>query len=76
MNSLFLEMLVVFLKRAAADKMGEHHSVFALAIGVRPGEYRGLKWRDLDLERDLVPVQNELCVGDGAVIISRVGIDQ
>src|ERR1700687_634870 len=54
-----------FLKHATDDRLG---AMFALALttGMRPGEYMGLKWSDVDLDKGVVVVQRALIVtGDG-----------
>lgn len=33
---------------------------FALATGIRPEEYLGLQWKDVDLERGVVTVRRAL----------------
>lgn len=48
-----------FLKEAANDRWFALF-VLALATGLRPSEYFGLKWSDVDLERGLVTVQRSL----------------
>jgi integrase len=48
-----------FLKEAASDRWFALF-VLALATGLRPSEYFGLKWSDVDLEQGLVTVQRSL----------------
>jgi integrase len=48
-----------FLAEAASDRWVALF-VLALATGLRPSEYFGLKWSDIDLERGLVTVQRSL----------------
>ena len=48
-----------FLKETVSDRWGALF-VLALATGLRPSEYFGLKWLDIDLERGLVTVQRSL----------------
>ena len=48
-----------FLAEAASDRWVALF-VLALATGLRPSEYFGLKWSDIDLEQGLVTVQRSL----------------
>jgi integrase len=48
-----------FLKAAAEDRWGVLFA-FALATGMRPEEYLGLQWKDVDLERGTVAVRRAL----------------
>ena len=48
-----------FLKAAAQDRWGVLFA-FALATGMRPEEYLGLQWKDLDLEKGIVTVQRAI----------------
>ena len=48
-----------FLKAAAQDRWGVLF-VFALATGMRPEEYLGLQWKDLDLEKGIVTVRRAI----------------
>ena len=48
-----------FLAEAASDRWVALF-VLALATGLRPSEYFGLKWSDVDLEQGLVTVQRSL----------------
>jgi integrase len=48
-----------FLAKAASDRWIALF-VLALATGLRPSEYFGLKWSDVDLEHGLVTVQRSL----------------
>jgi integrase len=48
-----------FIKAAAEDKWGIIF-VFALATGMRPEEYLGLQWKDVDLEQGVVIVRRAL----------------
>lgn len=48
-----------FLAEAASDRWAALF-VLALATGLRPSEYFGLKWSDVDLEQGLVTVQRSL----------------
>jgi len=52
----------------AAIEGTKHDALFKLALftGMRPGEYLGLRWQDLDLKTGLVTVQRTLVkTGDG-----------
>jgi integrase len=59
MQSLTPAEAAGFLKEAANDRWFALF-VLALATGLRPSEYFGLKWSDVDLERGLVTVQRVL----------------
>jgi integrase len=48
-----------FLKEAKSDRWSALF-VLALATGLRPSEYLGLKWSDIDLERGVINVQRSL----------------
>lgn len=48
-----------FLKAAAVDRWGVLFA-FALATGMRPEEYLGLQWKDVDLEHGVVIVRRAL----------------
>jgi integrase len=48
-----------FLKEAASDRWCALF-ILALATGLRPSEYFGLKWSDIDLDSGLVTVQRSL----------------
>jgi integrase len=48
-----------FLKAAAADRWGVLFA-FALATGMRPEEYLGLQWKEVDLEHGVVAVRRAL----------------
>jgi integrase len=48
-----------FLKAAASDRWGVLFA-FALATGLRPEEYLGLQWKDVDLERGIVTIRRAL----------------
>lgn len=50
------EQVAIFVEAARGDRYG---LMFILAImtGMRPGEYMGLKWRDLDFEKGTVTVK-------------------
>jgi integrase len=60
MNALSPEMARKFLEACASDKWGVLFQL-ALATGMRPEEYLGLKWSDVDLEQSRVTVQRTLC---------------
>lgn len=62
-----------FLAAARSDR---YHVAFLLSIttGLRPSEYLGLKWEDIDLTRGMVSVQRTLarngrCDKDGAPVL-------
>lgn len=59
MQSLTPADATCFLKEAASDRWCTLF-VLALATGLRPSEYFGLKWSDIDLELGLVTVQRSL----------------
>jgi integrase len=59
MQSLTPAEAASFLKEAANDRWFALF-VLALATGLRPSEYFGLKWSDVDLERGLITVQRSL----------------
>jgi integrase len=59
MQSLTPEEATRFLKEAANDRWSALF-ILALATGLRPSEYFGLKWADIDLEHGLVTVQRSL----------------
>lgn len=48
-----------FLKAARQDRWGGLFA-FALATGMRPEEYLGLQWKDVDLDRGVVTVRRAL----------------
>jgi integrase len=56
MHSLSPQEATEFLKAAAQDRWGVLFA-FALATGMRPEEYLGLQWKDLDLDKGIVTVQ-------------------
>ncbi|HYP28661.1 MAG TPA: tyrosine-type recombinase/integrase [Blastocatellia bacterium] len=60
MQSLSPESAASFLAAAAKDKWGIIFS-FALVTGMRPEEYLGLQWKDIDFQSGLVTVQRTLC---------------
>lgn len=60
MNALSPEMARRFLEACATDKWAVLFQL-ALSTGMRPEEYLGLKWSDIDFDRDLVTVQRTLC---------------
>lgn len=59
MQALSPEQAGQFLEAAKADRL---HALFVLAVagGLRPGEYLGLQWPDVDVERGTVTVQRTL----------------
>ena len=62
MQALSPEEAVAFLNAAKADRLGALFDL-AVASGMRPGEYLGLKWSDVDLEVGTVTVQRTLVLG-------------
>ena len=48
-----------FLEAATDDRYGVLF-LFALITGMRPGEYLGLQWKDLDLQKGVVTIQRTL----------------
>jgi integrase len=59
MQSLTPAEAARFLKEAASDRWSTLF-VLALATGLRPSEYLGLKWADVDLEQGVINVQRSL----------------
>jgi len=59
MQALSPEEAGEFLKAATEDKWGVLFS-FALATGMRPEEYLGLQWKDVDMARGCVSVRRSL----------------
>jgi integrase len=59
MQSLTPAEAARFLKEAASDRWSALF-VLALATGLRPSEYLGLKWVDVDLEQGVINVQRSL----------------
>jgi integrase len=59
MHALSPEEARQFLIHVADDRLG---AMFALAVttGMRPGEYMGLRWPDIDLEKGVIVVQRTL----------------
>jgi integrase len=60
MNALSPEMARRFLEAAATDKWAVLFQL-ALSTGMRPEEYLGLKWSDIDLDGAVVTIQRTLC---------------
>lgn len=60
MKALTPEMAGRFLRTAATDKWGVLFRL-ALVTGMRPEEYLGLKWQDINFQRGIVTVQRTLC---------------
>jgi integrase len=56
MKALSPEEAARFIEAAAKDRWGVLF-VFALATGMRPEEYLGIQWKDVDLEQGLAIVQ-------------------
>jgi integrase len=59
MQSLTPAEAARFLEEAASDRWTALF-VLALATGLRPSEYLGLKWADVDLEQGVINVQRSL----------------
>jgi len=59
MHALSPKEAAEFLKAAAQDRWGFLFT-FALATGMRPEEYLGLQWKDLDLDKGIVTVRRAL----------------
>lgn len=61
MTALSPEQAALFLKHAAGNRWT---ALFALAIttGMRPGEYLGLQWKDVDLDCGSVTVRRALSI--------------
>jgi integrase len=59
MSALSSGQAAAFLKAAAEDSLGVLFA-FALATGMRPEEYFGLQWKDVDLARGTATVQRTL----------------
>jgi integrase len=59
MKALSVEEVDRFMTAAAADRWHVLFA-FALATGMRPGEYLGLQWKDVDLRAGTVKVQRSL----------------
>jgi len=53
------DQAAAFLESAKADRLGAMF-LTALTTGMRPGEYFGLKWSDVDFEKSTVTVQRAL----------------
>jgi integrase len=49
-----------FLDAASGDRWGLIY-LLALITGMRPEEYLGLQWKDIDAERGIITVQRALC---------------
>ncbi len=64
MHALSPEQAQAFLKAAADDKWGV---LFALALttGMRPGEYLGLQWKDVDLTKGIATVRRAVAFRSG-----------
>jgi integrase len=59
MQALSPEQATRFLAHAANDRLGALFSL-ALTTGMRPGEYLGLQWKDIDLKKGAVVVRRTL----------------
>jgi integrase len=59
MQALTPEQAAKFLQAAASDR---HTALFNLAVvaGLRPSEYLGLQWKDVDFDKGVVTVQRTL----------------
>lgn len=64
MAALNREEATRFLEAAKGDRLGFLFS-FALSSGMRPGEYLGVQWKDIDLEAGTVVVQRGLVQNKG-----------
>jgi integrase len=62
-NVLTPEEVTRFLEAAKSDRLAALFDL-ALATGMRPGEYLGLKWQDVDLEAAVLVVERTLVTGD------------
>lgn len=64
MKCFTLEEVKKFLETAKASK---HYALFLLAIqtGMRPEEYLGLQWKDIDLDRKVLSVRRALIARKG-----------
>jgi integrase len=59
MQALSPEQATKFLQHAATDRLSALFSL-ALTTGMRPGEYLGLQWKDVDLKKGVVVVRRTL----------------
>ena len=59
MQALSPDEAACFLVAASEDRYGVLFT-FALITGMRPEEYLGLQWKDVDLQKDIVTVQRTL----------------
>lgn len=59
MHALSPKQATAFLEAAAEDRWSVLFA-FALVTGMRPEEYLGLQWKDVDLERGRITVQRAL----------------
>jgi len=64
LRALSPEQVGQFLDVAKADRLGALF-VLAIATGMRPGEYLGLQWPDVDLEKGAVVVRRTLVCQHG-----------
>ena len=64
------EEAMVFRDHVESDRLGALFSV-ALAIGLRKGEALGLRWNDIDFEREELRVRNQLQRVKGQGLILR-----
>lgn len=61
MLALSPEEVAHFIKVAQSDRYGVMFT-FAVITGMRPGEYMGLKWSDINFERGTVTVRRSLLI--------------
>lgn len=61
MLALSTEDVGKFLEAAQSDRYGVMFT-FAVITGMRPGEYMGLKWSDIDFDRGTATVQRSLLI--------------
>lgn len=64
MHALSPEQAGKFLKHAASDRLNAMF-VVAISTGMRPGEYMGLRWSDVDLDKGTVVVRRALVFEKG-----------
>jgi integrase len=60
MSALSPEEAARFVEACSLDRLGVLFK-FALATGMRPEEYLGLQWKDIDLRNGVATVQRTLC---------------
>ncbi|MBI3759664.1 MAG: site-specific integrase [Deltaproteobacteria bacterium] len=64
MQCLTPEQAGTFLMHATPNRLSTMFAV-AISTGMRPGEYMGLKWTDIDLEKGMVVVRRTLVLEKG-----------